>query len=220
MIIMLGLLLSSLLRTIPPMNKLSSNYLKKILFFLKATRFLSIRKTKKGEKSMEQKDFYDCVREKNDPENFNEVEQLLADDPKTEKISKGTIFHLKTFTRHNKKGLFVSRNLAAIFAPGFWILYRRMYLWWAIIHLVPSVSFLYIKEGSTATIATITFIIQIVFGLFANSLFYMNVERRKKKDLTSRPSADLVFYYVLIALVISLGYYIKEFFQIVSRYNT
>lgn len=100
-------------------------------------------------------------------------------------IGEKNLYYYQTkFDGFDKKGpgTHPSWNWPAFFVPGLWALYRKMYSWFCIIIL--SSSFFNIigitSKNETVFIINliISVVIQILFAMFANSLYQENLSRK------------------------------------------
>ena len=168
---------------------------------------------------MKLEDFYQAIRTKEEPKDFNEIKEFI--DPGTFQtkgrgtISHGTHYHLYNFSKHGNQGLKVNWNFAAFFLTFYWFIYRRMYAF--ALALLPLHIFVKWMDGFSEIPALIIGLgSSIFFGLFGNSIYYWNVERRYKKGLSSKAATFLLWTCIFIELVYA---FVTEIFPEYSNFS-
>lgn len=151
---------------------------------------------------MNPSDFYNAIRFDDEPEHASVQTPGVS-------ISKETSFYMRQFHSHQGRPFFLSRNLPAFFFGPIWFLYRRMYMWAAIVWLIPFGVNAWIHHLRGAEVTALVWEIgaALFISLIANALYIQNTKRRYRKGLRSAPSKGAIYTavlggYALIILVV------------------
>jgi hypothetical protein len=108
-----------------------------------------------------------------------------------------TKFYLDMFEAYEGKLRFASWNWPAFLFGGFWLLYRKMYLY----VFFDLIFFLFTFSDSTHNLYyDITS--QLVLGIFGNSIYRYHLRKRVKEDSNSRGTSWLL---VILAILVVGG---------------
>jgi hypothetical protein len=151
-------------------------------------------------------EFYGAIRHKNDPETFAEVADQLDDEKyallENRTLTTDTRFYLKQFLKYFNSRWFISRNIPAMIFGAAWFAFRRMYLYASILFIIGSMATFLLYEYVIGDY--IYCIINLVVGIFANALYFQNVERRNLKGYRSEGSAKSCMIYIILQTTISI----------------
>lgn len=130
-------------------------------------------------------------------------------------------YYAKTFKTHKDSDNFASWNWCSFLFTPFWLLYRKMYIWFVVFIIAESVidtfSFIFPLLGSILRI-----VLMVVFGIFGNSMYLNSAKYRirkinntlqsyKHKDLVLNATggtnlvAPLILFSMMAILVLTIG---------------
>ncbi|MGL4848300.1 MAG: DUF2628 domain-containing protein [Clostridium sp.] len=149
-------------------------------------------------------------------------------------------YYHSVFNKHKESDNFVSWNWCSFLFTPFWLLYRKLYIWFLIFFIaefvLDSFSFMFPFIGSILRIG-----LMVLFGLFGNSMYLNSAKHRIRKINNSLQSykhkdeilkatggtnlvAPLILFGIIALFVLTIGFTVSSLFSgalsgILSQYN-